>query len=103
MVDDSKIAFRPAVELSYLPEKEQAALLEAIEAEAATPSLAQAYKMKTFSQEGKLTPEVIQSILQEEKPNYFKAGTSVEAMEKTILQALDLWHKREKQRQRDAR
>ena len=117
MVDDGKIAFRPAVELSYLPEKEQAALLEAIEAEAATPSLAQAYKMKQFSLEDKLTPEVIQSILQEEKPNqrekitfnskkfesYFKPGTPIETMEKTILQALDLWLKREKQRQRDSR
>jgi len=117
MVDYGKMAFRPAVELSYLPEKEQVALLDIIEAEAATPSLAQAYKMKQFSQEGKLTPEVIQSILQEEKPNqrkkltfsskrfesYFKPGTPVETMEKTILQALDLWEKREKQRQRDMR
>ena len=117
MVDYGKMAFRPAVELSYLPEKEQVVLLDIIEAEAATPSLAQAYKMKHFSQEGKLTPEVMQSILQEEKPNqrekltfspkkfesYFKPGTPVEAMEKTILQALDLWKKREKQRQRDVR
>ena len=117
LVDEGKIAFRPAVELSYLPENEQAALLEAIEAEAATPSLAQAIKMKQFSQSGKLTPEVIQSILQEEKPNqrekitfspkkfesYFKPGTPVQAMEDTIIKALDLWQKHEKQRQRDAR
>ena len=112
LVDDGKIAFRPAVELSYLPENEQAALLEAMEAEVATPSLAQAQKMKRFLQEGSLTPEVIQSIMQEEKPNqveqfkmpkakiskFFAPGTPTQKMEDTIVKALELY----RQRNRDA-
>ena len=69
MVDERQIAFRPAVELSYLTEGQQYTLLEAMEYNDATPSLAQAIKMKKFMQEGKLTNEVIQSIMQEEKPN----------------------------------
>ena len=69
MVDEHQIAFRPAVELSYLTEGQQYTLLEAMEYSDATPSLAQAIKMKKFMQEGKLTNEVIQSIMQEEKPN----------------------------------
>ena len=69
MVDDRQIAFRPAVEISYLTEEQQYTLLEAMEYNDATPSLAQAIKMKKFMQEGKLTNEVIQSIMQEEKPN----------------------------------
>ena len=115
MVDDGKIAFRPAVELSYLPENEQDALLEAMEAEAATPSLAQAIKMKQFSQDGKLTPEVIESIMAEEKPNqkeqfkipkerisrFFAPGTSAQKMEDTIIKALEQY--RQRQRDREAR
>ena len=69
MVDERQIAFRPAVELSYLTEGQQDTLLEAMEYNDATPSLAQAIKMKKFMQDGKLTDEVIQSIMQEEKPN----------------------------------
>lgn len=69
MVDERQIAFRPAVEISYLSEEQQYTLLEAMEYHDATPSLAQAIKMKKFMQEGKLTDEVIQSIMQEEKPN----------------------------------
>lgn len=69
MVDEGKIAMRPAVELSYLSEKEQSDLLENIAYQDATPSLAQAIKMRQFSKEGKLTEEVIESILSEEKPN----------------------------------
>lgn len=69
MVDERRIAFRPAVELSYLTEEQQYALLEAMEYQDATPSLAQAIKMKKFQQDGKLTAEVIQSIMQEAKPN----------------------------------
>lgn len=69
MVDERQIAFRPAVELSYLTEGQQYTLLEAMEYNDATPSLAQAIKMKKFMQDGKLTNEVIQSIMQEEKPN----------------------------------
>ena len=69
MVDERKIAFRPAVEISYLAEGLQYTLLEAMSYNDATPSLAQAIKMKKFSQDGKLTDEVIQSIMEEEKPN----------------------------------
>ncbi len=69
MVDERQIAFRPAVEISYLSEEQQYTLLEAMGYNDATPSLAQAIKMKKFMQEGKLTDEVIQSIMQEEKPN----------------------------------
>jgi len=113
LVDENKIAFRPAVELSYLQEEEQAALLEAIEAEAATPSLAQAIKMKQFSQGGKLTPEVIQSVMMEEKPNqveqfkmpkerisqFFAPGTPAREMEARIIKGLELLQKRERQRE----
>ena len=69
MVDDRQIAFRPAVEISYLTEEQQFTLLEAMSYNDATPSLAQAIKMKKFMQDGKLTDEVIQSIMEEEKPN----------------------------------
>ena len=69
MVDERQIAFRPAVEISYLSEEQQYTLLEAMGYNDATPSLAQAIKMKKFMQEGKLADEVIQSIMQEEKPN----------------------------------
>ena len=69
MVDEKQIAFRPAVEISYLAEEQQYALLEAMSYNDATPSLAQAIKMKKFNQDGKLTDEVIQSIMEEEKPN----------------------------------
>jgi len=69
MVDERQIAFRPAVEISYLTEEQQYSLLEAIGYNDATPSLAQAIKMKKFHGEGQLTDEVIQSIMQEEKPN----------------------------------
>jgi ParB family chromosome partitioning protein len=69
MVDERQIAFRPAVEISYLSEEQQYTLLEAMGYNDATPSLAQAIKMKKFMQEGKLTDEVIQSIMQEDKPN----------------------------------
>lgn len=69
MVDERQIAFRPAVEISYLSDEQQYSLLEAMEFNDATPSLAQAIKMKKFQQDGKLTGEVIQSIMEEEKPN----------------------------------
>ena len=69
MVDERQIAFRPAVEISYLAEEQQYTLLEAMEYNDATPSLAQAIKMKKYNQDGKLTSEVIQSIMEEEKPN----------------------------------
>ena len=112
MLDDGKIAFRPAVELSYLSKEQQQALFETMECEDCTPSLAQAIKMKEFSRDGKLTDEVILSIMQEEKPNqkeqfkmskerlakYFVPGTPAQKMEDTIIKALDLYRKRERQR-----
>ena len=69
MVDERQIAFRPAVEISYLTEEQQYTLLEAMEYNDATPSLVQAIKMKKYNQDGKLNSEVIQSIMEEEKPN----------------------------------
>ena len=69
MVDEGRIAFRPAVEISYLLKDEQEELYEAMSFADATPSLAQAIKMKEFSKNGELTPEVIESIMGEEKPN----------------------------------
>ena len=69
MVDNGKIAFRPAVELSYLSKEQQQSLYDTMACEDCTPSLAQAIKMKEFSRDGKLTEEVILSIMQEEKPN----------------------------------
>lgn len=112
MVDDGKIAFRPAVELSYLSKEQQQALLETMACEDCTPSLAQAIKMKEFSKDGKLTDEVILSIMQEEKPNqkeqfkmpkeriskYFAPGTPPQKIEDTIIKALDLYRRRERQR-----
>ena len=110
MVDDSKIAFRPAVELSYLAEKEQRILYDAMGHADCTPSLAQAIKMKSFSREGKLSEAVIRSIMAEEKPNqkeqfripkeriskYFKPGTPARTMEDTIIKALDYYRKRQR-------
>ena len=112
MVDENKIAMRPAVELSYLPESAQNALQEMIEMEDCTPSHAQAIKMRHFAEEGKLSEEVILSIMQEEKPNqkeqfrmprerinkYFPAGTPAQKIEDTIIKALELY---QRQRNRD--
>ena len=114
MVDDSKIAFRPAVELSYLAEKEQRILYDAMGHADCTPSLAQAIKMKSFSREGKLSEAVIRSIMAEEKPNqkeqfripkeriskYFKPGTPARTMEDTIIKALDYYRKRQREMER---
>ena len=80
MVDSGKIAFRPAVELSYLSKEQQQSLYDTMECEDCTPSLAQAIKMKEFSKDGKLTEEVILSIMQEEKPNQ-KEKVSISADE----------------------
>lgn len=114
MVDDSRIAFRPAVELSYLTEQEQSALYDTMGREDCTPSLAQAIKMKAFSRDGKLTEAVIRSIMAEEKPNqkeqfripkeriskYFKPGTPARTMEDTIIKALDYYRKRQREMER---
>ena len=122
MVDNSvlkeagklQMALRPAVELSYLPEAEQTALLEVMEGEIRTPSHAQAIKMRSFSEQGKLNPDVILSIMQEEKPNqveqfkipreridkFFKPGTPAQKIEDTIVKALELYRKRERAMER---
>jgi ParB family chromosome partitioning protein len=114
MVDEGKIAMRPAVELSYLPENEQAVLHETMEMELCTPSHAQAIKMRKFSEEGKLNEDVILSIMQEEKPNqkeqvripreriskYFAPGTPAQKIEDTIVKALELYRKRQRDMER---
>ena len=89
MVDERRIAFNPAVEISYLSEEQQYTLLEAMGYNDATPSLAQAIKMKKFMQEGKLTDEVIQSIMQEDKPNQKeKPAFKDERITKLILKSI---------------
>ena len=112
--DRLQMALRPAVELSYLAENEQNALVEAMESEDCTPSHAQAIKIRDFSEKGKLNPAVIQSILQEEKPNqveqfkiprnridkFFPAGTPAQKIEDTIVKALEMYRKRERGRER---
>ena len=112
MVDSGKIAFRPAVELSYLSKEQQQSLYDTMECEDCTPLLAQAIKMKEFSRDGKLSAEVILSIMQEEKPNqreqfkmpkeriskYFAPGTPAQKIEDTIIKALELYRRRERQR-----
>ena len=114
MVDESKIALRPAVELSYLAEKEQRLLYEEIGYSDCTPSHAQAIKMRKFAEQGQLTAEVISSIMQEEKPNqkeqfrmprekiskYFPAGTPAEKIEDTIIKALELYRRRQRDMER---
>ena len=114
MVDEGKIAMRPAVELSYLPENEQTTLHEMMELEDCTPSHAQTIKMRQFSESGKLTEEVILSIMQEEKPNqkeqfrmpreriskYFPTGTPAQKIEDTIVKALELYYKRQRSMER---
>ena len=103
MVDDDRIAFSPAVELSYLTRDEQAELWDLIGQEDATPSLSQAIRMKRLSREAKLTPEVLYAILTEEKPNqkeqvrikteslrkYFPRNYSAQQMEREILKLLE--------------
>lgn len=114
MVDEGRIAFRPAVELSYLSETEQRNLLETISYEDATPSLAQAIKMKEFSRAGKLSADVILSIMCEQKPNqkekyvlkaeklrpYLPQSFTPKQTEDYILKALEYYH-RYRQRQKE--
>ncbi len=113
LVDEDRIAFRPAVELSYLTQSEQQALYESISYEDATPSLAQAIKMKEFSKDGRLNEDVILSIMSEEKPNqrekysfkadrlkqYIPMGLSPQQREDYVVKALD-HYKRFRERQR---
>ena len=116
MVDAGRIAFRPAVELSYLSESEQNSLLETISYEDATPSLAQAVKMKNFSQAGKLNADVILSILCEQKPNqrekisfrserlkpYLPKNITAKQTEDYVIKALEYYHKYQlRQKERD--
>ena len=112
--DILQIALRPAVELSYLTEKEQQDLAEIMETEDCTPSHAQTIKMRQFSQEGRLDANVLLSIMQEEKPNqveqfkmpkeriskFFSPGTPAKKMEDTIVKALELYRKRQRDMER---
>lgn len=114
MVDEGKIAMRPAVELSYLPKQQQQELFDTMELEDCTPSHAQAIKLRKFAEAGKLDGDVILSIMTEEKPNqveqfkipkkrldkYFSPGTTIKQMEDTIIKALELYRRRERNRER---
>ena len=114
MVDEGKIAMRPAVELSYLPKDQQQALFDTMEQEDCTPSHAQAIKMRKFAEAGKLNEDVILSIMTEEKPNqveqfkipkkridkYFSPETTPKQMEDTIVKALEMYRRRERGRER---
>ena len=108
MVDEKKIAFNPAVELSFLKKEEQTELLDAMDMEQATPSLSQAQRLKKFSNEGKLTLEVMSAIMSEEKKGdldkvtltgdkikkYFPKSYTPKQMEETIMKLLEGWHKK---------
>jgi len=111
MVDDRKIAFNPAVELSYLKPEEQTLLLDAIAAQEATPSLSQAQRLKRYSQEGKLSEDVVDAIMSEEKKEvdritltsdklkrYFPKSFTPRQMEETIFKLLEQWQQK---RERD--
>ena len=112
MVDEHKVAFNPAVELSYLTSEEQTALLDAMDSEQSTPSLSQAQRLKKFSQEGRLSEDVMRAILSEEKKpevgkitlssdklrRYFPKSYTPQQMEQTIFRLLEQWQRR---RQRD--
>lgn len=114
MVDAGKIAMRPAVELSYLSKAEQMILLDTMQLEDCTPSHAQAIKLRKFSENGRLDENVIMSVMTEEKGNqkeqfrmpkeriskYFSPGTPMKQMEDTIVKALELYRKRERDRER---
>lgn len=113
MVDERKLAFNPAVEVSYLKRDEQRMLLEAMDAEQTTPSLSQAQRLKKFSQEGKLTEEAMSAIMSEEKKSemdkvtlrsdtlrrYFPKSYTPKQMEQTIIKLLDVWQKQRQKNQ----
>ncbi|MGI6684598.1 MAG: ParB/RepB/Spo0J family partition protein [Bacillota bacterium] len=113
MVDEKQIAFNPAVELSYLTEKEQQELYETMQSEDCTPSLAQAQRMKKLSQDGRLNMDVIFSILTEEKPNqkekfnirreridrFFPSNFTEKQKEDLIVQLLESWYKKRQREQ----
>ena len=114
MVDEGKIAFRPAVELSYLEKEEQEDLLETIESEDCTPSLAQAIRMKGLSRDNQLDMDKIFEIMTEEKANqkeklripmervesFFKRGTPPSVMIETVIKALELYRRALNQQKR---
>lgn len=114
MVDERKLAFNPAVEVSYLKRDEQRMLLEAMDAEQTTPSLSQAQRIKKFSQEGRLTEEAMSAIMSEEKKSemdkvtlrsdtlykYFPKSYTPKQMEQTIIRLLDVWKQRQKNQER---
>lgn len=116
MVDENKIAFNPAVEISYLEQSEQRVLLDAMELNDCTPSHAQSIRLKKLSQEGVLDDQMIYAVMSEEKPNqqeqikfkredlkkYFPAGYTDEQMRRDIIKGLELL-KRQRERNRDAR
>ena len=113
MVDEKKIAFNPAVELSYLKSEEQLLLLDAMDTEQATPSLSQAQRLKKFSAEGNCTLEAMCAIMSEEKKGeldkvtltgdkikkYFPKNYTPQQMESTIIKLLEGWHKKRTQQQ----
>lgn len=113
MVDERKLAFNPAVEVSYLKREEQRMLLEAMDAEQTTPSLSQAQRLKKFSQEGRLTEEAMSAIMSEEKKSdmdkvtlrsdtlrrYFPKSYTPKQMEQTIIKLLDVWQKQRQKNQ----
>lgn len=116
LVDSGKIAFRPAVELSYLTEEEQNGLLDSIHSEQSTPSLAQALKMKEFSQNGRLNADVILSIMCEQKPNqkekisfqserlkpFIPKNFTAKQTEDYVIKALEYYHRYQlRQKERD--
>ena len=113
MVDERKLAFNPAVEVSYLKRDEQRMLLEAMDAEQTPPSLSQAQRLKKFSQEGRLTEEAMSAIMSEEKKSdmdkvtlrsdtlhkYFPKSYTPKQMEQTIIRLLDVWQKQRQKNQ----
>ena len=113
MVDERKLAFNPAVEVSYLKRDEQRMLLEAMDAEQTTPSLSQAQRLKKFSQEGRLTEQAMSAIMSEEKKSdmdkvtlrsdtlrrYFPKSYTPKQMEQTIIKLLDVWQKQRQKNQ----
>ena len=114
MVDDNQIAMNAAVELSYLGSKEQAAVMQSIEKEDTSPSIAQAKKIRKFHQDGKLNEAVIDSIMMEQKPEtikitlgedklkkYFPKSYTKAKMEEIILKLLDKWHRQRENEKSD--
>ena len=117
MVDEQRIAFTPAVEISYLPEREQRVLIDEIEYTDATPSLSQAQRLRKFSNQGRLSVDTVFAVLSEEKPNqkeqvkfmtedirkYFPKNYSNKDMQKTIIKLLENWQRKRERNAREER